>query len=221
MGRSEKIFKGDPGGATMAEVISGIPELIEQGNKFTFENFAAKSARGYSSAYSDDWLVWAHHVRKIVAKMDESPISDAIARGLDITLLGEGDEAFLRAKNTIVNGLLAAQRVFGEPIPASDRTVSIGHNSPEQKEVLEKIDKLVAAVEKANDFPGDSDDKELVVAELSAGRRLLQAANVRVAAVRETLRPALKWIIEKSAGAMIGKLAGDLLEYLVHLNFWS
>jgi len=86
--------------------------------------------------------------------------------------------------------------------------------------VIVRSDELVAAVEKSNDFPGDADDKELIVAELSAGRRLLQAANVRVAAVRETLQPALKWIVEKSAGAMIGKLAGDLLEFLVHLKFW-
>jgi hypothetical protein len=61
--------------------------------------------------------------------------------------------------------------VVGEPIPASDRTVTLGHNSPEQKQALENLDELVAAVEKSNDFPGDAEDKELIVAELSAGRR--------------------------------------------------
>jgi hypothetical protein len=30
----------------MAEVISGIPELIEQGKKFTYANFASKSQYG-------------------------------------------------------------------------------------------------------------------------------------------------------------------------------
>jgi hypothetical protein len=38
--------------------------------------------------------------------------------------------------------------------------------------------------------------------------------------VRETPRPAVKWILEKSAGAMIGKLAGELWEYLQYLKFW-
>jgi hypothetical protein len=204
----------------MAEVVTGIPELIEQGKKFTFENFASKSAHGTPNAYSEDWLVWTHHVGELVELLQDSPIKKSIVDGLGRTVLGRDTGAYAAAIGLIVNGLQAADKVFGKAIPAADRTVSIGHNSPEQKQVLEKIDELVAAVEKTNDFPGDSEDKELVVAELSAGRRLLQAANVRVAAVRETLQPALKWILEKGAGAAIGKLAGDLLEYLVHLKFW-
>jgi hypothetical protein len=220
MGRPQKIFLTDGGGEVMAEAISGIPELIEQGKKFTFRNFSSKSPRGYPSALSDDWLVWTHHLHAISPNLNASPIGSSLKRGLGVQLLGESEENFDRAKDTILNALSAAQKIFGEAIPASDRTVSIGHNSTEQTEALKRIDALIAAVERANDFPGDADDKELVVAELSAGRRLLQAANVRVAAVRETLQPALRWILEKSAGAAIGKLAGDLLEYLVHLKFW-
>jgi hypothetical protein len=196
-----------------------IPELIEEGKKLTYENFASKSPRGFPSAFSEDWLVWTHRVTGLTNAMDRSPISESITRGLGTMLLGHGEEDFQKATKSILSGLRAAQKIFGEPIPAADRTVSLGHNSPEQSQALDQIDRLVAAVEKANDFPGDSDDKELVVAELSAGRRLLEAANVRVAAVRETLWPALRWIFEKASGAMIGKMAGDLLEYLVHLKF--
>jgi hypothetical protein len=219
MGRHQKIFSG-AGGELMAGFIAGIPELIEQGEQFTFENFSSKSSHGYPNAFSEDWLVWTHHVSELADEIDGSKIADALKQGLEASLLGNGEDDFTAARNSMLSGLKAAQRVFGKAVPAADRTVTLGHNSPEQKQVLGKIDELVAAIEKANDFPGDSDDKELIVAELSAGRRLLQAANVRVAAVRETLQPALKWILEKAAGAMIGKMAGDLLEYLVHLKFW-
>jgi len=119
--------------------------------------------------------------------LETSPISESIQRGLKVPLLGRDQENF--DMGSILSGLRAAQKVFAQSLPASDRTVTLGHNSPEQQQVLEKIDNLVAAVQQASDFPGDSDDKELVVAELFAGRRLLQAANVRVAAVRETLQP--------------------------------
>jgi hypothetical protein len=120
----------------------------------------------------------------------------------------------------ILNGLMAAQKVFGTDIPASDRVVSLGHNSPEQQEALQRLDELASAVQEANDFPGEPEEKERVVAELSAGRRLLEAARVRVSAVRETLAPTLKWIAEKAGGAMISKLATDLWGYLAHLNIF-
>jgi hypothetical protein len=193
-------FRARRTGARMAEGIAGISELIEHGKKFTFGNFAAHSPRGYPSAYSDDWLVWTHEVDGILGKLAKSTIRDSIQRGLDTQLLGFGDDAFQAAKDSILNGQRAADRVFGEAIPASDRTVSLGHNSAEQKQALEKIDELVAAVEASNDFPGDPELKEQLIAELSAGRRLLEAAKVQVSAVRTALGPPLRWILEK-AGA--------------------
>ena len=203
----------------MAEVISEIRELIEDGEIFTWENFSSKTPRGFPSAFSGDWLVWTHRVTALLDEMDKSPIRDSLALGLGIKLLGNGEDNFPRAKDSILNGLRAAQKVFGKPIPAADRTVSLGHNSPEQMQALEKIDRLVEAVAQANDLPGSPEDKEQVLAELSAGRKLLEASKIRVAAVRETLQSALKWILEKGVAAAIGKMAGDLLEYLVHLKF--
>ena len=41
----------------MAEAIAGVQELIEQGEEFTFDNFAILGPRGYPIAYSDNWLV--------------------------------------------------------------------------------------------------------------------------------------------------------------------
>ena len=113
-----------------------------------------------------------------------------------------------------MSGLKAAQKVYKKDLPASDRVVTLGDNSPEQQQAIEKIDELIHAVEQSNDFPGDPELKEQVVAELSAGRKLLEAAKVGVAAVRETLGPPLKWIMEKSAGAAIGIMARNVWDYL-------
>jgi hypothetical protein len=107
-----------------------------------------------------------------------------------------------------------------EGIPASDRIVTFGDNSPEQAQALEKIDELVEAVRASNDFPSTPEDKQQVIAELSAGRKLLEAAKVRIAAVRETLQPTLRWIIEKGAGAVIGKLATRLWDLLTSLHIF-
>jgi hypothetical protein len=204
----------------MAKVILGIPELIAEGNKFTFENFASKSPRSFPSAYSDDWLVWTHHVNSIAAKLDDSPIiRGSIARGLGTTVLGNGEEEFLKAKDSILSGLRAAERVFGEPIPASDRTVSLGHNSPEQAQALEKIDELVVAVNQANDLPITPEEKEQLVAELSAGRRLLEASTLRLAALRATVQPALHWILEKAAGTIVGKIASGVWDFFTGLHW--
>jgi len=68
----------------MAEVIAGIPELIERGKKFTYENFSSKSDYGYPNAYSDERLVWTHSVIGIAAQIGQSPIGNSIARGLGI-----------------------------------------------------------------------------------------------------------------------------------------
>jgi hypothetical protein len=204
----------------VAEIFSRIPELIEEGERFTFANFAHKSKSGYTSALSEDWLVWTHHVNELVERIDSSSIADAIRRGFEVQLFGNGEEEFDIAKNSIISGLKAAQRVFGETIPASDRTVSLGHNSPEQQHAIEKIDELVEAVKQANDLPGTPEEKEQLVAELSAGRKLLEASVVRLGALRATLQPALRWILEKAAGTIVSKLAGGVWDFFTSLHWW-
>ncbi|UWU87919.1 hypothetical protein N2605_16205 [Bradyrhizobium yuanmingense] len=198
-----------------------ISDLIEQGGQFTYENFSSKSRHGYPNALSDDWIVWTHHVQNVLEQIGASSMAGkSIERGLNRQLLGNDQDDFVSALGSILSGLKAAKRIHWPDIPASDRVVSLGHYSPEQQQALEKLDQLVVALKETNDFPGEPEEKEQVVAELSAGRRLLEAARVRVAAVRETLAPALKWISEKAGGAVIGKLASDVWQYLTHLHIF-
>ncbi len=203
----------------MADATDRILKLIEQGEKFTYDNFSKKNSRGYPLAYSEDWLVWTHHVGAVVTKVGQSPAANSMARGLGTDLLGDDEDKFESARSLIVSGLKAASTILKE-IPASDRIVTLGHNSPEQIETLEKIDKLIELVTETNEFPGSPEDKEQTIAELSAGRKLLEAAKVRVAAIKEVLQPKLAWLAEKTAGAMIGSLAGKLLEYLLALKIF-
>lgn len=199
---------------------ANIHQLIATSKNFTFENFSTKDRTGYPNAYSEDWLVWTQRANEVVREIGQSTMASSIARGLSMELLGNDEDAFQSAKNLIVSGLQAAARIAEPDIPASDRIVTIGDNSREQKETLTKIDALIEAVQQTNEYPGDSEDKEQTIAELSAARRLFEVAKVRVAAVNAVLRPKLIWLAEKFTGALIGKLAGDLWNYLAGLHIF-
>jgi len=204
----------------VADPLARLPELIEQGKRFAWENFAWHDSDGNPSVYSDDWLVWTHHANEVAAAISPSNISETITGGLRTPVLNFTEEQFEIARAMILNGLSAALSVYGPgaDVPASDRVVTLGHNSAEQVEALEKIDELIDAVETANDFPGSIEDKELTIVELSAARKLFEFAKVRVAAATEILQPRLRWLIDKAGGALIGILAKGLWDYLVGLH---
>jgi hypothetical protein len=204
----------------MASDIAALETLIEQGKEFTFDNFAATSPSGsWADILNPAWLVWTFHVSELAEGMVSSPIKSSVSEGLTAQLVGNGKDAFTRARTLILNGL-EAQLVISKPrIPASDRVVSLGHNSAEQVEVLAKVDALIEAVERANDLPGSAEDKEQVIAELSAGRRILEAAQVRIESLRAVLQKPVTWIMEKGAGAVVGKAAGALWDYLISLKW--
>jgi hypothetical protein len=73
----------------VAEAIAGIPELIERGEKLMWGNFASMTDSDFPNAYSDDGLVWVHHVNSILPKIGQSPIANWIAQGLQSDLPGE------------------------------------------------------------------------------------------------------------------------------------
>jgi hypothetical protein len=88
-------------------------------------------------------------------------------------------------------------------LPAADRIVPVSHNSPEVRDLEGKLSELLAAVERSNSLRNDP-DFERNLAELSAGKRLLQADAVRPSALGAVLGPALKWFGDHVAGSAIG-----------------
>ena len=195
-----------------------IQALLEQGERFSFENFSPKSSRGYPNALSDDWLVWTHKIGNLVDDLDQgSPVVASIRNGLDVRLLGHGEDRFAAAKAMILNGLRAAAKLneARQNIPAADRIVALNHNSQAYSQTMDELEKLIQSVRQINDYP-DQEDKEQKIAELSAGQRLLSATRVRVGAVTATLEPALRWFIDKFSGAIVGQIAEMVWKAVQH-----
>jgi hypothetical protein len=90
-------------------------------------------------------------------------------------------------------------------IPAADRIVPVNHNSPEVQDLEIKLSELLAAIERSNSLRAEPEfDRNL--AELSAGKRLLEADAVRPSALGALLAPALKWFGDHVAGTALGML---------------
>jgi len=104
--------------------------------------------------------------------------------------------------------------------PAADRTVPLNHNNPDYREMIGAADELERTIAEANDFES-VEEKGQRVAEVSATKRLLQAARVRVAAVIELLRPLAEQVKGKLKDTLIAMvvlkflaLLGQLIGYI-------
>lgn len=108
----------------------------------------------------------------------------------------------------------------GGVIPASDRVVSLNHNSQAHTEADAALADVESSLRQLND--GNPEDKERVIAEVSAARRLLQATKIRVAALVSLLGSALAWIASQFAETAAGQAAEwaiqKLVEYLPLLS---
>lgn len=83
-------------------------------------------------------------------------------------------------------------------VPASDRIVAVDHNSADYKTIETNLETLERAVQTSNALGAESpEERDRVVAEISATRRLLKATRARMEAVLALIVPALKWIGSK------------------------
>jgi hypothetical protein len=102
--------------------------------------------------------------------------------------------------------------------PASDRIVTLDHNSAAYRDVTDKLAELQRVAETSNELAANHPaERERVVAELDAGRRLLRAVTVRAETVWSVLRPALAWLGEKSTDSIVGILVGAVAVILAGL----
>jgi hypothetical protein len=102
------------------------------------------------------------------------------------------------------------------PVPASDRSVTIDHNSLAYADAEAAMEKLEAAIHEANDFP-DLLEKEQREAEVSAARRLLRAALVRLEPLVALLRPILVEYGTKVKDGLIAHAATATVDRLIAL----
>jgi len=73
----------------VAEAIAGIPELIEQGEKLMWGNFASMSHSDFPNAYSDDGLSGGTSRQRNTPQDRQSPIANSIGQGLQSDLPSE------------------------------------------------------------------------------------------------------------------------------------
>lgn len=115
----------------------------------------------------------------------------------------------------------AARKAPAAPVlPASDRVVTLDHNSIAHDEADAALADVVLKVEQSN--VGDPEEKGRVVAEVNAARGLLKAAKVRITALATLVVGALGWVANQFAETAAGQAADwaiqKLIEYLPALS---
>lgn len=94
----------------MEKAIEQLELLIETGHKFTYQNFSGKSANGYPTSFSPQWIAWQTRVRSIVVKLfgESSAHNAAMKAALAVPVQGNGPEKFEECKNYIIGILRTA-----------------------------------------------------------------------------------------------------------------
>jgi hypothetical protein len=101
--------------------------------------------------------------------------------------------------------------------PAADRLVRLDHNSAPYNDAMVALEDLEKVLTEANDYPGDIEEKEERVAEVSASRRLFKAIWVRIEPVVVLLRPLVTQFATKLKDSLIGAAVGKVIGALAAL----
>jgi predicted nucleotide-binding protein len=102
----------------MTDTQNKLDQLIEKGKAFTFENFSTKGVRGYPEAYTSDWIIWREQSQQIISQLGrQNHAAKAIISGLNSPTLGNGEDTFRHARDSMLNGLIAAKALW-EDTPA-------------------------------------------------------------------------------------------------------
>ena len=95
-----------------------------------------------------------------------------------------------------------------EAIPASDRTVTLDHNKPAYRDVVEKLEELKAAIEANNNYRDtDLADHERRLTDIEITLKILQNKRVNVNALKAVALGTLAYLAEKFSEHPIGELA--------------
>jgi hypothetical protein len=98
-------------------------------------------------------------------------------------------------------------RLNGDPVPASDRLVAIDHNSKEFCDIEVGLAEFETTLAASNSI----EDKELIQAELAAGRKIIEAPVARVTWIRKLLVDPLVHISKVGRDTALGLVATALI----------
>ena len=120
---------------------------------------------------------------------------------------------FVRDLRRTIEQLDLPTQPQGPLVPASDRIVTLNHNSAEYGALTKGLKSIGEQIGRLNDYP-DLEAKERHTAELSAAERLLKSTTVRVAAFLGLVVSTLKWLSVTFAEEAIGIAAAELLKLI-------
>ena len=123
--------------------------------------------------------------------------------------LGENVAAYLEANGAIYSP---------ESVPASDRIVTLSHNSQEYKEVKAGIGELKEALRGTNDIPIDGAERQRLMAGLEAAELLWDAAQLKLIQIKVGVIMAVedaRKVLAGTAKAVAGALIVDAIKSLV------
>jgi hypothetical protein len=102
------------------------------------------------------------------------------------------------------------------PVPASDRSVPVAHNSQAYEDADAAMEKLETAIREANDF-AEPLEREQREAEVAAARRLLRATLVRLEPLVALLRPIVVEYVMKVKDGLVAHAAAATVVALIAL----
>ncbi len=101
--------------------------------------------------------------------------------------------------------LLKAIKRSAQAVPAADRIVSLDHNSQKYSEVVDALEKLEVGLAQSNSLAAEHPKAHSqIIAEIGAGRRLLNALQIRRRVAWDLLSPALTWVVQNVGATAFG-----------------
>lgn len=171
--------------------------------KLVAENAGLSHARGWIQKAADDFQ------RNGYVQDSGGVLGLGIDEGLSVQLTGPG----LEAAEELIDELELSPIAAG--VPASDRIVTLNHNSSEYRRVIEEHQALEVALDKSNEFGSlPEEEKAQTRGELGALKSLLASTRVRVTAVVSLATPVLTYIGTRFADSTISELSKALLKHL-------
>jgi predicted nucleotide-binding protein len=118
----------------MTNDVGRLQALRTEGESFTYENFSPKSAHGYPVALSSEWIDWTTRVESAVLELlgAESVAHRSVQRGLNVHLIGNGQDKFSQAKAHLLGSLRAAEQILSDRrsgTPKSEWPVAAAHSN--------------------------------------------------------------------------------------------
>ena len=87
--------------AVKNKAVSRIEILVQEDEKFSYENFSTKGEYGYPDSFSPDWIAWQTRVKNLLQNVvgEGSAPMEMLKAGLDVRLLGNGRDKFEQSKS--------------------------------------------------------------------------------------------------------------------------